>query len=318
MSANGAILFPGQGSQALGMGLDFAAEEPAAAAWFDLAAETIQLDLRDILAGDDRSELDRTDVCQPAILTTSLAAMAAFEARGLLHADRIAAVAGLSLGEYTALTWAGAIDGRDALTLVRLRGQAMQAASNERPSGMLSLVGATPDSAAALCEAAVGDGVLTVANLLAPGQVAVAGTEDSLERAASQLKDHGIRKAVPLAVAGAFHSPCMESAAAALADALDATTIRPPRLPVVMNVTAQATTDPDTIRAQLKLQVTTPVLWQASIEALFDAGCTTFFEPAPGRQLTNMLKRYDHEWTAATCGTPADLQVATHWPGGDS
>jgi len=317
-AAAGAILFPGQGSQALGMGLDIAAEEPAAAKWFDLAAEAIGLDLRAILSGDDRAELDRTDVCQPAILATSMAAISAFESRGLLGAGRVSAVAGLSLGEYTALTWAGAIQGQDALKLVRLRGEAMQAASNERPSGMLSLVGATPESAAALCEAAGGDGILVVANLLAPGQVAVAGTMDALERASAQLKEHGIRKAVPLSVAGAFHSPCMESAAAALADALDATAIESPRVPVVMNVTAKATTDPDTIRTNLKRQVTAPVLWQASIEALFDAGCTSFFEPAPGKQLTNMLKRYDREWTAATCGTLDDLQSAVAWPGGDS
>ncbi|MHC4845505.1 MAG: ACP S-malonyltransferase [Planctomycetota bacterium] len=317
-AAQGAILFPGQGSQALGMGLDLVAENPSAAAWFDLAVDSIGLDLRAILAGDDRAELDRTDVCQPAILATSMAALSAFESRDLLDASRVSAVAGLSLGEYTALTWAGALQGADALKLVRLRGEAMQAASNERPSGMLSLVGATPESAAALCEAAREDGILVVANLLAPGQVAIAGTQDALERASGQLKEHGIRKAVPLSVAGAFHSPCMESAAAALADALDATTIETPRVPVVMNVTAEATTDPDTIRANLKRQVTAPVLWQASIEALFDAGCSSFFEPAPGKQLTNMLKRYDREWTAATCGTLDDLQSADAWPGGGS
>lgn len=316
--ASGAILFPGQGSQALGMGLDLAADEPAAAAWLDLAAEVIDLDLRDILSGTDRSELDRTDVCQPAILATSMAAMAAWESRGRLNRDRVAAVAGLSLGEYTALTWAGALSDRDALKLVRLRGEAMQAASRERPSGMLALVGATPEAAAALCEAAQGDGVLVVANLLAPGQVAISGTQDSLERAATQLKQHGIRKAVPLSVAGAFHSPCMESAAATLAKALDQATITTPRIPVIMNVTAEATTDPETIRENLKRQVTAPVLWQASMGALFERGCGTFLEPAPGRQLTNMLKRYDREWTAVTCGTLADLRSADPWPGGAS
>jgi len=316
-AGNGAILFPGQGSQTLGMGLDLVAEDAAAAGWFDLASDAIDLDLRAILAGDERADLDRTDVCQPAILATSMAAISAFEARGLLKVDRVSAVAGLSLGEYTALTWAGAIKGQDALKLVRLRGEAMQAASSERPSGMLSLVGATPQSAAALCEAARGDGVLVVANLLAPGQVAIAGTMDALERVPALLKEHGIRKAIPLSVAGAFHSPCMESASASLADALDATTIEPPRVPVVMNVSAEATTDPDTIRTSLKRQVTAPVLWQASMEALFDVGCSAFIEPAPGRQLTNMLKRYDREWTAATCGTLDDLHSATTWPGGD-
>jgi len=311
----GAILFPGQGSQALGMGLDLAAADAAAAAVFELAARTLDVDLRAVLAGSDAAALDRTDVCQPAILATSLAALAALERRGRLLRERITAVAGLSLGEYTALTWAGALDPAEALALVRLRGQAMQRASEERRSGMLSLVGATPAAAAALCEQARGDGVLVVANLLAPGQVAIAGTVDALARANEHLKEHGIRKAVPLAVAGAFHSPCMESARAALGAALDKATLRAPRVPVVMNVTGQPTRDPATIRDLLKRQVTSPVLWQASMEFLLGSGVRSFLEPAPGRQLTNMLKRYDTPAEVATCGTAAELEGAAPWPG---
>ena len=182
-TADAAILFPGQGAQALGMGLDLAEIEPAARAVFDTARDVLGQDLREILAGDDAAALDRTDICQPAILTTSLAAMAALSARGLIDQDRVAACAGLSLGEYSALTWAGALTLEDALRLVRRRGEAMQRASQEQQSGMLSLVGATIDSATALCDAARGEGVLVVANHLAPSQVAIAGTLDALERA---------------------------------------------------------------------------------------------------------------------------------------
>lgn len=317
-ASDAAILFPGQGAQVLGMGLDVAEHEPAARGVFEQAAEVLGSDLRDIIGGDDKAALDRTDVCQPAILVTSLAVMAALEARELLDADAVGACAGLSLGEYTALTWAGALEPADAVRLVRTRGEAMQKASDENPSGMLSLVGATPEAAQAVCDAARGDDVLVAANLLAPGQVAIAGSHAALERAGGILREHKIRKAVPLSVAGAFHSPCMASAASALAEALDATTLRAPRVPVVMNVTGEPTRDPDTIRDLLRRQITSPVLWQASMERLLADGATRFLEPAPGKQLTNMLRRYDAETTVATCGTAEDLADFTRWPGASS
>ncbi|HZM00535.1 MAG TPA: ACP S-malonyltransferase, partial [Planctomycetota bacterium] len=256
MSAHGAVLFPGQGSQALGMGLDLAAEDAAAATVLALAESTLGLPLRAILGGADAAALDRTDVCQPAILAVSLAALAALERRGLIRREQVAGVAGLSLGEYSALAWAGALTPASALRLVRLRGQAMQRASEERPSGMLSLVGATETTAQALCAEAAGEGVLVVANLLGPNQIAVSGTDDALGRAQGLLAKHGIRKAVRLPVAGAFHSPCMASAAAALAEALAATEIARPSVPVVMNVSAKPTDDPETIRDLLRRQLT--------------------------------------------------------------
>jgi [acyl-carrier-protein] S-malonyltransferase len=317
-SRRGVVLFPGQGAQQLGMGLDLAESELAAREVFEVAEDVLGLDLRGILAGDERAALDRTDVCQPAILATSMAAMAALSAAGegdRLAQDRVAAVAGLSLGEYSALTWAGALELRDALRLVQARGVAMQAAAEERPSGMLSLVGATAESAGELCDGARGDGVLVVANLLAPGQVAIAGTLDAIERASAMIREYGIRKAVPLAVAGAFHSPCMASAAGSLAAALADTPIAAPRVPVVMNVTGEATQDPETIRDLLQRQITSPVLWQRSMEHMLGMGCDQFLEPAPGRQLTNMLKRYDQQSTSTTCGTVEALHSMAPWPG---
>ena len=314
-SATGAVLFPGQGAQALGMGLDLAQQEPAAQALFDIAADVLGEDLRAIIGGDDKAALDRTDVCQPAILVTSLAAMAAAESRGRVRREAVQSCAGLSLGEYSALTWAGALEPADALALVRIRGQAMQRASDANPSGMLSLVGATPEAATAVCDAARGDDVLVVANLLAPGQIAIAGSNAAIERATGLLREHKIRKGVPLPVAGAFHSPCMESAAADLAEALQSTTIREPSVPVVMNVTGQATRDPELIRDLLRRQITSPVLWQRSMECLLDQGLRQFFEPAPGKQLTNMLRRYDHETTATLCGDLAQLDALdAPWP----
>jgi [acyl-carrier-protein] S-malonyltransferase len=318
VSARGAVLFPGQGSQALGMGLDLAAADPAAAEMLALAESTLGLPLRAILGGSDAGALDRTDVCQPAILAVSLAALAALERRGLLRREQVAAVAGLSLGEYSALAWAGALTPAAALRLVRLRGQAMQRASDERPSGMLSLVGATEASARALCaqavEAAGAGSVLVVANLLGPNQIAVSGTRDALERAQGLLAQHAIRKAVPLPVAGAFHSPCMASAATALNEALADTPITRPRTPVVMNVSAQATDDPATIRELLRRQLTSPVQWHASIEALFALGCDSALEPAPGRQLTNMLKRGSRPVSVTTCANADELAAFAPWP----
>ena len=271
-----------------------------------------------VVGGEDAGALDRTDVCQPAILLTSLAVLEALSARGLLDRSRVTAVAGLSLGEYSALAWAGALDVSAAVRLVRLRGEAMQRASDDHPSGMLSLVGATEESAAALCDAARGDGVLVPANYLAPKQVAISGTTAALERAAGLAREHGVRKAVPLSVAGAFHSPCMDSAASVLAEALDDTEIRVPSTPVVMNVTGEPTTDPDTIRDLLKRQVTSPVRWQASMEHLLAQGVTRFLEPAPARQLTNMLRRYDTETEVAAATTADDLTGFSAWPGQES
>ena len=314
LKGHAAVLFPGQGAQALGMGLDVAAAEPAAAAVFDMAADVLGFDLREAIGGDDKSALDRTDVCQPAILVTSLAVMAALEARELIVRERVSACAGLSLGEYTALTWAGALAAEDAVRLVRARGEAMQAASEERASGMISLVGADDDSAQAVCDAAREDGVLVVANRLAPGQIAIAGTTEALDRAAPILRDHGIRKGVRLSVAGAFHSPCMASASAALADALAATTFTRPDVPVVMNVSAEATDAPDVMTDLLQRQVTSTVLWHASMNTLLDGGVRSFFEPAPGAQLTNMLRRYDTETDVSACGTAEALGELPPWP----
>jgi [acyl-carrier-protein] S-malonyltransferase len=183
---------------------------------------------------------------------------------------------------------------------------------------MLSLVGADEAVARELCDKARGDGVLVVANLLAPGQVAIAGSKDALDRALALVaaKAVAVRKAVPLTVAGAFHSPCMESAAAALGRALDAAPLRAPRVPVVMNVTGEPCSDPAQIRELLRRQITSPVRWQASMQRLFALGCTRFLEPEPGKQLTNMLKRYEVQVEVATCGSAAELDALAAWPGG--
>ena len=313
-----AILFPGQGAQSLGMGLDIAEGEASARAVFEVAADVLGTDLREVIGGDDQSALDRTDVCQPAILMTSLATLAAAEVRGLIDPTRVRACAGLSLGEYTALAWSGALQLEDALRLVQARGRAMQRASDENESGMMSLVGATEESASAVVEAAREEDVLVVANLLAPGQVAIAGSLPALDRAETMLRDHKIRKGVRLPVAGAFHSPCMESAASALQEALDSTPFRAPRMPVVMNVTGEPTDDPDIMRELLQKQITSPVLWQRSMETLIQSGVRQYFEPAPGKQLTNMLRRYespqDGDLAVTVCGDLTQLDGLSPCP----
>jgi [acyl-carrier-protein] S-malonyltransferase len=190
----------------------------------------------------------------------------------------------------------------------------MQRASDERPSGMLSLVGATEATAQALCVEAAGDGVLVVANLLGPSQIAISGTRDALERAQGLLAKHKIRKAVPLPVAGAFHSPCMASAATALAEALARTEIVRPAVPVVLNVSAEPTDDPARIREGLRRQLTAPVRWHASVAALLERGAESVLEPAPGRQLTNLVKRGDQPVAVATCANADELSAFTPWP----
>ncbi len=288
-----ALVFPGQGAQYVGMGMELAEHHPVARALLDQADRILGFALSDYIANGPEEELTRTDISQPAILVVSMMALAVL--RTVCKPLQFSAVAGLSLGEYSALVAAEAIDFADALALVRLRGQAMQQAAELQPSGMVALIGADEAGATALCAAAApgpaGPEVLQVANLNSTGQVVISGARDACARALVLAKEHGVRKAIELKVAGAFHSDLMAPAARTLRAALAATPFRDPKVPVYANVHAAAVTRAGEIPALLEAQLTKPVRWAASVVAMQQAGCGEFWELGPGRTLGGMISR---------------------------
>lgn len=284
-----AFVFPGQGAQYVGMGMDLAERYPEARAVLDEADEVLGYGLSDLMAHGPSDELTRTDRSQPAILTASWMAHAVLQRQ--VPINTCSATAGLSLGEYSALLAAGVLDFADALRLVQVRGEAMQAAAEAEPSGMVALIGTDEAGATALCEAVADGEVLTVANLNSPGQVVVSGTSAACERAVAAARDHGIRRAMPLPVAGAFHSPLMQPAAERLRAAIDDVALRDPRWPVYTNVTAEAVRAANAVPELLVRQLTEPVRWAACVEAMHADGITTFWELGPGKTLSGMIAR---------------------------
>jgi [acyl-carrier-protein] S-malonyltransferase len=238
--------------------------------------------------------LDRTDNAQPCIFTVSAATLAVMDS---VLSDQQkqeiapACMAGLSLGEYTALYAAGAVDFATALTLVTKRGQAMQAAAEAQPSGMLCVLGVDEAQAAELCQAAAGDQALTCANLNCPGQVVISGGVEACQRAAEMAEQFGASGSVPLSVAGAFHSDYMAPAAENLGQALSDVTFAAPTTPVISNVDAQPHADADHIAQKLLAQLVSPVRWQQSMQGLLDDGVERFFEIGPGRVLAGLMRR---------------------------
>jgi [acyl-carrier-protein] S-malonyltransferase len=292
-----ALLCPGQGAQAVGMGVPWAERSRAAAETFRRCSEALGLDLLRLCREGPAAELVRTDVCQPAILATSAACLAALREEGAPAAAGPAFALGLSLGEYTALHAAGVLDLEDAVRLVRLRGVAMQEASEDPPSGMTTLLGAERADAEAICAEAVRDGgVCVVANLNCPGQVVLSGDRAALARAEEIAAARGFRRAIRLDVAGAFHSPLMEPARARLEEAIATTPFRPARFPVIANVDAEPSSDPDVLRRNLVRQLTSPVLFEASLRRAIREGVTGFLELGPGRVLCGLVKKLDRRF----------------------
>jgi [acyl-carrier-protein] S-malonyltransferase len=285
-----AFLVPGQGAQALGMGRALCQALPAARRLFDEAAEVLGYDLADACHNGPAERLNSTAVSQPAIFVSSLAALESLRAERPDVVASCAGAAGLSLGEYTALVFAGALSFRDGLRVVQRRGEVMQAASDANPGAMVSVLG--PDEAAArdLCERARGGDVLELANYLCPGNTVLSGGRAACE-AAERLAESVGGRAIRLAVAGAFHTALMKPADEALARALAEVELRPPRVPVWSNVDAAPHTDPAAIRRLLVRQVVEPVLWEKTVRNLLAAGFDRFHEIGPGRVLAGLLKR---------------------------
>lgn len=293
-----AVVFPGQGSQFLGMA-DPWAEDEVGRATLDEASVLVG---RDIVEGcHDEAALATTGFVQPAILACDVAAFRVLEATGA----RFVGTAGHSLGEFAALVAAGVLDLATTLRLVLIRGRAMQAAGEARPGTMSALLGIGAVDAAAICDVARGDGVLLVANENSPQQVVISGSVPAIERAEEVAGGRRIR-AVRLRVAGAFHSPLMEPAVAPLAEALDAATFHPPAFPVAANVTGQLVADPEELRSLLKRHVVSAVRWEACAHALAAGGADTFVEAGPGDVLTKLAKRVVPGARAVAVGTPAD------------
>ena len=290
-----AFLFPGQGAQTVGMGAELDRELPAVKALFDRAGEILGFDLRKLCFEGPADALEATDVSQPAIYVASLAALESLKATQPEIVDACAGAAGLSLGEYTALTFAGAIDFEDGIKLVRRRGQAMQAAAVATPSGMTSVLGLDESAVDELCRRVAPTGRLWKANLLGPGNIVVSGEAAALEQIGPIATELGAMKVVPLAVAGAFHSELMKPADDQLAEVLAQTPIKSPRVPVYSNVDAESHSEPDDIRKTLVAQVLQGVRWEESIRRMLADGYDTFYEIGPGRVLTGLLKRIDRK-----------------------
>jgi [acyl-carrier-protein] S-malonyltransferase len=285
-----AFLFPGQGAQYVGMGRDLCAALPAAGRLFAEASGVLGYDLLDVCANGPAERLNATAVCQPAIYVASLAALESLRQSEPQAEAECVAAAGLSLGEYTALTFAGALSLADGLRLVQRRGEAMQAASDANPSGMVSIVGLDQARVEELCAAASSAGLLRIANFLCPGNLVLSGDRAACAAVEKLAAEAGARP-VRLAVAGAFHTPLMQSAVEVLTRALQAVPLNEPRTPVWANVTAQPYRDVAEVRSLLARQVVEPVLWEQSLRGLLAAGCDRFYEIGPGRVLAGLLKR---------------------------
>ena len=294
--------FPGQGSQVVGMGRALTATSTDATQTFDEASHALGFDLRTLCFEGPASELERTANAQPAILATSIAALRAAQAEGLVADKPI--LLGHSLGEFTALVAGGALDFGDALRLVRKRGELMQAV--DASGGMAAVLGLDADAVARAIE---GTGIV-VANDNAPGQIVVSGPLANMAAATEKLKAAGAKRVIPLKVSGAFHSPAMRAVAPALAEAIRATPFHPLKHPVIANVDAQIHTNANDFVTLLEQQVFSPVQWVASVRRAAGEGATTFIEFGPGNVLTGLVKRILPDARTANVSDPATLKEA--------
>jgi len=288
-----AIVFPGQGSQAVGMGAEVAAAHPEARAMFAVADRVLGFDLSRLAFEGPAEELNDTANTQPAIYVASLALWRALAPRLDGVRARTAYLAGHSLGEFTALAVAGALDPEDGLRLVRCRGEAMRDAGATAPGGMAAIIGLTDaqvDDVLAAANTGAREAVWA-ANLNAPGQVVIAGEREALERAMAFAKERGARRALPLAVSVACHTPLMAGAAERLATALEATTFHRPWAPIMCNALAAPVDEPEAIKAALMRQLTAPVRWVESVQAMVAGGVRAVLEVGPQAVVNGLIKR---------------------------
>ena len=302
-----AIIYPGQGSQVVGMGKDVAELSTAARSVYAEANRILGWDLEALCFEGPAERLNATDASQPAIFVTSVAIWEACKERGLADEWAPTAMAGLSLGEYTALHLAGWVGFEAGLKLVAERGRLMQSAAENSQGGMVSIMGVDEAAVNAICAEAAQGEVLAPANFNCAGQIVISGSKGACERSVAVAEKHGAR-AIPLVVAGAFHSPLMQPAVDGLEMKLRDTEIATGKLGVVSNVSADYHADPNAVRDLLREQVAKPIRWQASIERLVAEGYDRFVEVGPGRVLTGLMRKIDRSAKALNFSTAAALE----------
>ncbi len=287
-----AFLFAGQGSQYVGMGKDIYSQTSEAREVYNRANEILDFDLSDICFNGKQEELNKTSICQPAILVTSIAILRAFKARS--NGDVTChAVAGLSLGEYTALVFTNSISFEDALQLVYKRGQFMQEACDKEKGSMASIIGLEESRVEEICKEAKQYGEICAANYNSPGQIVISGKEEAVQKAMAIAKEKGARAVIPLKVSGAFHSALMSPASSKLAKEIEKTNVSKAEIPVMTNTNAKYISEPDDIKSSLIKQLDNPVRWSHSIQNLIGDGIEEFYEIGPGKVLSNLLRKID-------------------------
>ncbi len=304
-----AFLFPGQGAQTIGMGQALAETYPAAKAVFEEVDDALGEKLSDLIWSGEQDTLTLTQNAQPALMATSLAAMAALQAEGV-GVETADYVAGHSLGEYSALAAAGTFSVGDAARLLRVRGLAMQKAVPVGQGAMAALLGLDLDTVTEVAAAAAQGQVCQAANDNDPAQVVVSGDKDAVERAVEIAKEKGAKRAILLPVSAPFHCALMQPAALAMKEALGQVAFREPKVPLVANVVAEAVTDPDRIRDLLVEQVTHSVRWRESVTWMAGQGVTETWEIGAGKALSGMVRRIAREIEARAVGTPEDVKAA--------
>jgi [acyl-carrier-protein] S-malonyltransferase len=300
-----AILFAGQGAQVVGMGKDLAEKYASARTWFERAGAALGFDLGQVCFSGPEQELTKTEHAQPGIFLVSWVAWQLLKER--LPDLQVQATAGLSLGEFTALAAAGALGFEDGLRLVRKRGQFMQEACDATKGGMAAIIGLDEAPTREVCAQA---GVV-LANLNCPGQLVISGEAEKITQACELAKAKGARRALPLTVAGAYHSPLMATAQLKLAAELANATIKAPQVEVISNVTARPHGEPENIRELLVQQVTSSVRWEESVRYLLAQGFTRFIEIGPGTALSGFMKRIDKGVIMLNVADVASLESAT-------
>jgi [acyl-carrier-protein] S-malonyltransferase len=308
-----AFIFPGQGSQAVGMGLALSQSFGAARLVFEEVDEALKQKLSKLMFEGPESDLTLTENAQPALMAVSIAALRVLEGEGGWRlADKASCVAGHSLGEYSALAAAGALDLSDAARLLKLRGQAMQKAVPVGEGAMAALLGPELEQVQKIAKQAAEETKLVcdVANDNSPGQIVVSGAKEAVERAIAIATEQGVKRSIMLPVSAPFHCALMKPAADAMEEALAEATIRQPAVPVIANVTAQPVSDAATIAKLLVQQVTATVRWRESILAMKSLGVAKTYELGAGKVLAGLVKRIDKEIEASSVGAPADVEAA--------
>ncbi len=306
-----AFLFPGQGSQVVGMGAELAKTYASARAVFAEVDAALGQKLSELMFAGPLEELTLTENAQPALMAASLAVLGVLEAeKGFRLADRVKFVAGHSLGEYSALAAAGALSLADAARLLKVRGKAMQAAVPVGQGAMAALLGVGKDVAEKLAAEAAQGEICQLANDNEPTQAVISGSKAAIERAGSLAKAHGVRRFLPLNVSAPFHCALMQPAAEAMAQALAGVDLKPPLVPLVANVLAAPITDPADIKARLVQQVTATVRWRESVAAMAADGVSDVYEIGAGKVLAGLAKRIAPSLNAQSIGTPREIEAA--------